>query len=224
MSKSAIFLFTKSPSLGAAKTRIANQLGDKKALRIHEAFLKDTLVSIDKVEGPDKFVACTRQGAKFFDQFPNFKVFYTLESQYYPNNTASYVGDLTFSFKYLFSQQYKKVVAVHGDCPDLPEKHIKEALEKLKSHDFVLGPTTDGGFYLLGFKRFIPELFYDARHGTNYALEDIRQISKEMGVKIYETKAWYDIDTVEDLKNLLKTGSPAQFSKEAIKKLKLKFA
>jgi len=220
MNKSAIFLFTKSPvSPNIAKTRIARVLGDKKALSIHKAFLKDIIETLNTIGNTDKYVSCTQEGSSLFDKYKDFGVFYQKDIQRSSYGISTYVSDITFSFNHLFKLGYEKVISLHADCPDLPKKYIENAVEKLNTNDFVLGPTEDGGFYLFGLKKFIPELFYSVRHGTNDALKDIRQLPEKIGVKMYETQIWYDIDTVEDLQNFLKRKSKAEFSKKILQKL-----
>ena len=103
------------------------------------------------------------------------------------------------SFFGLFQQGYAKIVIIGSDCPELTGFIIDDAFEKLHSHDVVIGPSTDGGYYLLGLTHLLPDLFKDKEWSTNKVLvETIKDIVRLKKSSYFLTEL-SDIDTAEDL-------------------------
>lgn len=95
------------------------------------------------------------------------------------------------------------VLMIGADSPTLPAKLMMDALTALASHDAVLGPTRDGGYYLLGLRRPIPLLFDRIDWGTDRVAEQTRQRALEVGVDLAEVRSWYDLDRFDDLRPAL---------------------
>ncbi|MEP7253972.1 MAG: TIGR04282 family arsenosugar biosynthesis glycosyltransferase, partial [Ginsengibacter sp.] len=153
--KSALIIFVRNPVLGKVKSRLAATLGPEKALEIYKALLKHTRdISVDLF--CDKFI--------FYEDFVN-------ENDLWPNDVykkylqeGSDLGSrMEKAFKQLFDSRYEKVVIVGSDCYELSDNAIKNAFYLLSENDIVIGPASDGGYYLLGMKKFIPQLFEDKK-------------------------------------------------------------
>jgi glycosyltransferase A (GT-A) superfamily protein (DUF2064 family) len=100
-----------------------------------------------------------------------------------------------------------------SDSPDLPEIVLLEAYRKLKIHDVVIGPTIDGGYYLIGFKNtsFLPEIFEDIRWSTSVVFKQTIEKLNKLGYNFHVLPLWMDVDTIKDLKDLVKRGMNTDF-------------
>jgi hypothetical protein len=92
-----------------------------------------------------------------------------------------------------------RVVLIGTDCPDLNNQLISQAFDSLKSHDLVLGPARDGGYYLIGLRRLIPELFAEITWSTAEVLSQTQSIAQNLELTIAYLPLLSDIDRPEDL-------------------------
>ena len=79
-----------------------------------------------------------------------------------------------FGFSIPFKNEYKEVVMIGADCFALTSEHINKAFQVLSDHDFVLGPATDGGYYLIGMKKWNRWLLQDKRWSTNIFFKNLK--------------------------------------------------
>ena len=145
MKNNALIIFTRNPQLGKVKTRLAESIGEEKALEIYRALLEHTQ-SITLNLDCDKFV--------FYDQnIENNDIW--LESVY--DKKLQFGVDLGAkmqnAFNQLFELGYKNCIIIGSDIFDFKDFHIQDAFYKLQFSDVVIGPAEDGGYYLLGIKR-----------------------------------------------------------------------
>ena len=106
---------------------------------------------------------------------------------------------MLMAFETAFEDSYENVVIVGSDLFELKPIHLKKAFEALENHEVVLGPSLDGGYYLLGMTKLHPTLFKNKQWGTDSVLESTLKDLKKHNVKLLE--ALNDIDTFEDLQN-----------------------
>ena len=120
------------------------------------------------------------------------------------------------AFRNVFEHGAIKVLIIGTDLPDISAKIINDALEDLENFDTVIGPSSDGGYYLLGMKEFYPEIFKDINWSTSEVFEKtLEQITNlDIAVKILPELS--DIDTEEDLKEWLAIQSSS--NKSAVRK------
>lgn len=106
-------------------------------------------------------------------------------------------------FGHAFSKGFQRVVGIGSDIPDLPAGIVEEAFASLKAIDSVIGPSLDGGYYLIGFQcgSFLPEAFREILWGTDTVLKQTMDILKRHKLATHLLPIWRDIDTVEDLKH-----------------------
>jgi len=97
-----------------------------------------------------------------------------------------------------FAEGYERVVIIGSDSPSLPVSYIERALASDK--DMVLGPSTDGGYYLIGMKGALTEVFEGVTWGTEKVLQETCDHLVQNGVPLELLPVWYDIDSPEDLK------------------------
>ncbi|MEO6523147.1 MAG: TIGR04282 family arsenosugar biosynthesis glycosyltransferase [Mucilaginibacter sp.] len=158
MRKSAIIIFIKNPHLGHVKKRLAKSVGDDKALEVYKQMLEHAQL-ITKTLSTDKFLYYDKAIDKN-DDWPND--IYIKKKQ----SGTDMPGRITNAFKDLFNLGYEHVVIIGSDCLELDERIIRLAFRQLDHFDTVLGPTKDGGFYLLGMNSLYTEIFKLSGWGT----------------------------------------------------------
>ena len=189
MTNNALIIFTRNPELGKVKTRLASTIGDEKALEIYKDLLLHTMETTKNIDG-DVFV--------FYDKKIE-------ENDIWPNETyhkfvqsGEDLGEkMQNAFQKLFDLKYQNCIIIGSDLFDLNEKLISDAFQMLDKNDVVIGPAEDGGYYLLGLKKIIPEIFKNKKWGTSSVFKDT--IKDLENLKIEYTKKLNDIDTFEDL-------------------------
>ena len=181
------------------KTRLAAAIGDERALAVYEAMLRALIGSIGE-STPDteiEFLWAPTPSANGE----------ALRHAFAHHAVAMQTGrDLSERLSMAFSERFffhrtEKIIAIGVDDPSLPRELIDHAFALLDSCEFVLGPATDGGYYLIGCRAlaFDPEIFMGIDWGTpavqQQTLEKIRATGRSLAV----LPERYDIDTVEDL-------------------------
>jgi hypothetical protein len=95
-----------------------------------------------------------------------------------------------------------RAVVMDSDSPTLPPEYLSQAFEKLQENDVVLGPTRDGGYYLIGMNKPHPQLLKEVQMSTPNVLSDTLALAKKSNLKVSLLPEWYDIDTVAELSQL----------------------
>lgn len=190
MNRFALIIFQKNAILGKVKTRLAASIGDEKALEIYQ-WLTSYTHGEAKGLNVDKFL--------FYSEFipenaPEEYQGYQLEVQSGDNLGAR----MSNAFANLFARGYKGVVIIGTDCPDLKNSDLKRAFITLNQSDLVLGPAKDGGYYLLGMRKFIPELFKEIAWSTSKVLEATLDRADLLNLDYEFLKILSDIDRAED--------------------------
>ncbi|OSZ80299.1 glycosyltransferase [Chitinophagaceae bacterium IBVUCB2] len=189
--KKAIIIFVRNPELGKVKTRLARQIGDELTLQVYSELLmhtRDTTCNLDC----DRFV--------FYSENIVDSDIWDADRFEKKLQEGDNLGDrMMLAFFELFQQGYSKVVIIGSDCPELTSFVIDDAFDKLDSHDVVIGPSTDGGYYLLGLTHLLPDLFKDKEWSTEKVLaETIKDVVRLKRSSYFLTEL-SDIDTAEDL-------------------------
>ena len=192
MTKSLLIIFTRNPELGKVKTRLATNIGDASALKIYQ-FLLDHTALITKEIKVDKQVYYSE---KITDEDLWSSDIYSKRLQ-----KGSDLGErMLYAFKRGFIDGYKNIIIIGSDLYDLTQSDLENAFNSLKDHNFVLGPAKDGGYYLLGMSRMIPELFNNKNWGTNEVLNATLNDLKEESVILLPFKN--DVDYFEDIQHI----------------------
>ena len=110
------------------------------------------------------------------------------------------------AFTEALAMNFKRVVLIGSDIPSLPLEFIEEAFISLEKKDVVIGPSADGGYYLVGFrdKKFSPRAFKGIPWSTERVFEETMKIFEHEGLTVHTLKMLRDIDTVQDLRNYWK--------------------
>ncbi|HEX2227952.1 MAG TPA: TIGR04282 family arsenosugar biosynthesis glycosyltransferase [Candidatus Binatia bacterium] len=194
----ALVVMTKAPRPGESKTRLVPPLTYEEAAALAEALLIDQLNHLTKLAGADVFVAFTPQNAAAF-----FRALVPARFCCFPQEGDDLGERMRQAFHYLLTRGFKRVLLIGSDLPPLPLETLHAAYASLSAgRNIVLGPTTDGGYYLIGMSR----LFVDVFTGIHWSRPDVlaRTLEKISRAKLsYELlPVCQDIDTPEDLAHL----------------------
>lgn len=185
-------LFARAPVAGETKTRLIPALGAEGAASLYRAFLED--VTERFASAFDVSIACAGDLAH-----PHLQ---RLANEYGLDLCAqSGVGlgeRMSHSLRQM-SDEHGRGVIVGTDMPTLPKPLIDGALRALDQADVVLGPTADGGYYLVGCRGHVPELFADVRFSGVHALADTVAAAERSSASVAMLTPWYDIDGPSDL-------------------------
>lgn len=191
-SSKLLIIFTKNPELGKCKTRLAATIGDKAALQIYQ-FLLDHTVAVTQSLDMNKSVYYSEEIWK--DDIWNSK-YYTKKVQ-----QGKDLGErMEHAFQQGFIDGYQKIVIIGSDLYDLETKDIEIAFRALDTHEVVIGPAHDGGYYLLGMKQLKSELFQIKNWGTSSVLKDTITNLQTDSYVLLETRN--DIDVYEDIESI----------------------
>lgn len=190
-----IAVFARAPELGKVKSRLCPPLTADEALALHRALVEDTLTHLSRVQRPDlsRMLLLSRPLSHPNDlEIPKE---WTVSIQ-----SSGELGERMASlFLASFQRKVSRLVLLGSDSPTLPIEVVYEAFDSLETSDVVLGPAEDGGYYLIGARRFLPEIFKNIAWGSGEVLVQTIRVLRELGVGFELLIPWYDIDRGEDL-------------------------
>ncbi len=191
MKKNLLIVFCKNIVLGKVKTRLAKTVGDTEAFNVYKELVAITERESLRLENCDVHVY-------FSDVIINAK---------WPNNPkyvqqGSDLGErMMQAFEHSFDQGYQRVIGVGSDLPDLTAEIMTEALQQLEVNDTVFGPSLDGGYYLIGMRKMIPEIFQNKAWSTETLFNETIDELASMNYSTAELQKLNDVDTIEDLEH-----------------------
>ena len=190
--KNALIIIAKYPEAGRVKTRLKGHLPDEKILDLYRHLLETTIQKLRAVPGTDTFIAYAPETAEKY--FGKFNV----------NLIPLHEGDLGIrmysAFKEVFHAGYEKASLVGADIPELSQTIILKSFDVLSACDLVYGPAKDGGYYLVGMRKLIKDVFEDVPWSTDRTLERSIEQAKRAGFSTGFIETLSDIDTYEDVK------------------------
>ena len=190
-SKNLVMLFVRNPELGKVKTRLAASVGPEVALDIYLHLLRHTR-SVTQQLTVDKVVYYSER-VEAQDMWPG--AHYQKKVQ-----PAGDLGEkMAAAFETAFAEGYTSVVIIGSDCQQLTPEIISRAFEELRTHEVVIGPALDGGYYLLGLNRLHPELFQNKRWSTEHVFPDTLHDIERLHLSHTLLPALSDVDYLEDL-------------------------
>jgi rSAM/selenodomain-associated transferase 1 len=195
MKESAIVIMAKSPESGDVKTRLSPILDAEERRKLYTELLDGTVERLGNVKGADTLIAYTPAGAgDFFRERYGMPCF---------GQEGDDLGQrLSNALRHMLGRGYRSVVIVGSDIPGLASGIAESALTALKKADMAIGPSTDGGYYLIGLNDPLPELFQDIPWSTAEVLKSTVSKARQMGMSLEIMEILDDIDTPEDLKRL----------------------
>lgn len=192
--QSLLIIFIKNPELGKVKTRLAKTLGDQKALATYHLLLQKTQEECSALE-VDKALYYS----SYIDANDNWnQSIFTKHVQ----EGADLGERMLNAFQKAYAENYQKVVIIGSDCYDLSSAIISEAFSKLDEVNTVIGPANDGGYYLLGTSKFIPELFQNKSWSQEVLIEETKQTLTDLNHSFCLLEELTDVDNEEDLKKV----------------------
>ncbi len=193
-------VFLKAPRSGLVKTRLARDLGNAGAVAAYREIVDHLLVEIRDVQ--DLELRFTPDDAE-----PEISHWLNMEWLAAPQGD----GDLGRRLERAIAQHCaagaRKVVIIGADCPEITLTDIADAFDALERADLVLGPATDGGYWLIGLRNPQPDLFHGMPWSSEILLNRTREKARHLQLRVAELRTLTDIDTLEDWRRWKQTGS-----------------
>ena len=196
MDDRCLLFFIKNPERGKVKTRLASAVGGEMAVRLYKRFLLEMLSTLNK--GTFLFYLCFYPA----DALEDLRKWLGEEYLYMTQQGEDLGERMKNGFMEALAMKFKRVVLIGSDIPDLPLEFIEEAFTSLQEKDVVIGPSLDGGYYLIGFKdkTFSARAFEGIHWSTESVFEKTLKVLKQEGLTVHTLQPLRDIDTVEDLR------------------------
>lgn len=185
-----LLIFIKNPTSGTVKTRIARTTGDAEALRIYRILLEKTRQAALEIRAERRLF--------YSDRIETGDAWTETDFQKFVQHGNDLGARMAEAFRMAFADGADRVVIIGSDCPELDGTLLNDAFSRLEHCDFVLGPTPDGGYYLLGMQTFEPSVFEEIAWST----ESVRAATLEKISLLGKTCALLpelsDVDTEAD--------------------------
>ena len=210
--KNAVICFTRVPKPGQTKTRLMPYLSGEQCAELHWAFLQD-LGTIYATLNADLLVAHTPDSdwAQLKTVFPN--------AFFFPQEGEDLGAKMNHALNLVLSMGYEKCILTGSDLPRMTLEHLLSGFEALEQADVTLGPTSDGGYYLVGVKEESPFLFKNQTYGCGNVFENTVAAVKAADKSFCPALCCDDVDTPEDLNKLLKMLNPESHTAAYLRKL-----
>jgi len=193
--KETLLIFLRAPEKGRVKTRLASKIGEEKALALYKGFVQKALSAVE-TSGRDHCIC-------FFPENRQALVEDWLgpDHAYMPQAGDDLGQRMGNALSRVFDAGACKAVLVGTDVPDIRAHHLLTALDILDQKDVVIGPSVDGGYWLIGFRRegFCRELFCQMAWGTKNVFSATMDKARILGMSAGILPTLQDIDTLEDL-------------------------
>jgi len=191
-----LVIMAKAPKPGRVKTRLNENLPSVAVIALYRCLLEDTLELAKSLTGVEVAIVCPEPDQEELAQLAGNGVAVVAQKG------EGLAAGLISVFRHFTAAGRQQVIAFNSDSPHLAPAVLGSAFEILAKHDVVVGPTHDGGYYLVGAKAVHPTLFENDGMGTKSALERLLARTKELGLSTGFTEPFYDIDVANDLLQL----------------------
>jgi rSAM/selenodomain-associated transferase 1 len=193
-----LIVFSRYPEPGTTKTRLARVLGDQGAAEIQKKLTEHTISQVRQFlqSGPIGAVVYFEGGS-----LEQMRRWLGPDFQYQHQGSGDLGKRMQRAFDFAFQQNHKRVVIIGADCPGLRASHMTQAFRSLRHKDLVLGPATDGGYYLIGLSHYEKSLFKNMGWGTDTVLAKTLTLAEQKGLSIELLEKLSDVDRPEDLKH-----------------------
>jgi uncharacterized protein len=191
-----LVIMAKAPRPGMVKTRLMESLPSSAVTALYRCLLQDTLALATSLTNVEVAVMCPELDQKDLAHLLENSV------QVVAQKGEGLAAGLTSVFRHFTAAGRQHVIAFNSDSPHLAPSILDSAFEILATHDVVVGPTHDGGYYLVGAKAAHATLFESDRMGTRSALDRLLTRTKLLELSTGFTEPFYDIDVANDLVRL----------------------
>jgi uncharacterized protein len=198
--KAVFVVVAKAPVAGKVKTRLCPPLTYEAAARLYTGFLLDTLELVqNELTNADVRIVCPSQA----DADGIAAIVPGME--FVVQNSEGLTAALTEAFANCLNAGFSKVFCLSSDNPTLPAAYLEEAITALDDYDLVLGPSDDGGYYLLGAKKLYPALFENMVWSTDKVLDETIARARTADLTCHLLPLWYDLDTGVELARFIES-------------------
>ena len=193
MQRPALLIMIKNPIPGKTKTRLAAEVGDGRALRMYGKLMRYTREQVLGVDGITRYLHYSDY-VDTDDDWSNRDFLKLVQ-----------VGEdlgarMAAAFDHAFVRGHDRVIIIGSDCPGLTAELLREAYTALTTHELVIGPAKDGGYYLLGMRHAHPELFRDMAWSTDSVCEETLSRARVRGLSVKQLPILVDVDHLSDWK------------------------
>jgi rSAM/selenodomain-associated transferase 1 len=191
-----LVIMAKAPNPGVVKTRLAPSLSPDAVAAFYCCLLADTLALARSLSGVEVAIMCPASDVNGLKELAGN------ETSVVAQEGEGLAAALTSVFTHFAEYHHRRTIAFNSDSPHLPRAVLEDAFEILSTHDVVVGPTHDGGYYLVGAKASHPELFANDGMGTKTALERLLSRTRGLELSVGFAARFYDVDVADDLTRL----------------------
>lgn len=186
----------KAPRPGKVKTRLAQSFPISEVTDFYCCLLQDTVTLALSLGTTEVAIMCPATDVDDLASIAGDSV------RVVAQKGEGLAAGLTSVFSHFTTAGCERVIAFNSDSPHLPASILHSAFDALATCDLVIGPTHDGGYYLVGAKASRPGLFDGDRMGTATALEALTARARDLNLSVHFTDPFYDIDVATDLSRL----------------------
>jgi rSAM/selenodomain-associated transferase 1 len=200
----ALVILAKAPIPGQVKTRLCPPLTEDEAATLHGSFVLDTLERTKRAASSfklpiDRFLACAPSRSHVFFRIMEARHGVTLLDQ--PGDD---LGErMHHIWDRLLTQGYQRISFVGTDVPSLPLTYYRDALAALTRHELAIGPTTEGGCYLIGVTATASDIFESLPWPSDRLAEFVEEKAAVAGREVAVLPTWREVDRVDDLRALI---------------------
>jgi rSAM/selenodomain-associated transferase 1 len=191
-----LVIMAKAPRLGSVKTRLAESLSLQEVTELYRCLLNDTIALAQALDHVEIAIMCPASDVDDLSRAV------ANAARIVPQTGQGLAAGLASVFNHFATSGQTRVIAFNSDSPHLPASVLETAFDVLKARDLVVGPTHDGGYYLVGARASHSDLFFSDGMGTANALEALLKRARALGLSMHLTDPFYDIDVEGDLTRL----------------------
>lgn len=211
--KNALICFTRVPRPGVTKTRLLPVLTPEQCAGLHWAFLRDLAQVYEGVDA-HLFVAYTAD-----EGWEALKPVFPVAWDFFPQEGDDLGQKMYHAMARVLGLGYESVVLTGADLPLLEPRHLLGGFAALENADVAIGPTSDGGYYLIGMKQPRREVFSISGYGGSSVYERTVSAAENAGLSVAAAPVCDDVDTPEDLRQLAAQCAPDSFTGQYLKQL-----
>ncbi|MDP2364525.1 MAG: TIGR04282 family arsenosugar biosynthesis glycosyltransferase [Ignavibacteria bacterium] len=205
----SIIIFTRYPIEGKVKTRLASTIGNHYAKEFYKIISEKIINGTKLIRNSYKYVFYSNENEK------DLVKKWLGNSFLYSHQEGNNLGEkMTNAFRKVFSHGAKKSIIIGTDIPDLSPQIIKEAIKQLDKTDIVIGPSKDGGYYLLGMKKYYPAIFENIEYSSHTVFSETIAIAEKLNLTYSTLELLQDIDTEDDIIHWIENASGSEIKKE----------
>jgi rSAM/selenodomain-associated transferase 2/rSAM/selenodomain-associated transferase 1 len=207
--KRCVVLFTKYPEKGTVKSRLSRYYGEDFVVDLYRNFITDTLDTLS--EGHYSYRVAFYPGDKKSEMIDEFG-----SKHLYMPQTGPDLGErMKNAMVDLFSDGFRSILVIGSDIPDLPNHILESAFRALENHDAVIGPSVDGGYYLIGMQesKFLPDVFDGLMWGTNTVFQETMKKFIKKRCSPHILPMWRDVDRPVDVNDYMRRNENTEFTR-----------